>query len=192
MHDLGVKLYPVNLPIFVRKRRDGTGPRLRIRQNLKSVRSFGDIVGMAHPADALFGDRLKEVSRFQNADFPFAVLTGFGVRNSAAQRVCNELTAIADSEHGYSERKYLRRDMRRRFFIDAVGAAREDDAYGIIFLDFLYRHIAVFQIAIYIEVTHAARDELIILSAEIEDEDFFVLSHDFSSLICNNLFVCKS
>lgn len=82
--------------------------------------------------------------------------------------------------------------MGRRFLIDAVGTAREDDADGIIFLDFLYRHIAVFQIAIHIEVAHAPRDELIVLSAEIEDEDFFVLSHDFSSLIRNNLFVCKS
>ena len=147
---------------------------------------------MAHPADALFGDILKEISRFQNADLPFAVLARFGVRNGAAQRVCNELTAIADSEHGYAERKYLGGDMGRRFLINAVWTAREDDADGIIFLDFLYRHIAVFQIAIHIEVTHAPRDELIVLSAEIEDEDFFVLSHDFSSLIRNNLFVCKS
>ena len=63
------------------------------RKDLKSGGRLGNIVGVAHPADALFGDVLKELSSVQNADLPFSVLARRRMSDFAAQRIGNQLTA---------------------------------------------------------------------------------------------------
>ena len=180
---------PVNFSFRRTERRDGAGPRLRVRQHFESFGRAGDVIGMAHPADAAGGNAVEKRSFFQDADLPSAVFARPGVGDFAAQRVRDELAAVADAEHGDAERKDLRGDVGGILRIDAVGPAREDDADGIIRPDLLYRHVAGFQIAVDVEVAHPPRDELVVLSAEVEDENSFVFFHNFSDSSFRRIFM---
>ena len=148
MRHFGVELNAVNFLFFVRKCGYGAGARFRVRKDLKSGGRLGNIVGVAHPADALFGDVLKELSSVQNADLPFSVLARRRMSDFAAQRIGNQLTAVANAEDGDSESENFRGHVRRRLLVNAIGTARKNDADGIVFFDLLYRHIAAFKIAV--------------------------------------------
>ena len=183
MHHFGMKLNAVYVAFFVAEGRHGAGARFGIGQHLKACGRLGNIIRMAHPTDAFFGNILKERALLQNADFPLAVFARFGMRHFSAQRIGDQLTAVADPQHGDTKGKYLCRNVRGALLVNAVGSARKNNPDGVVVPDLLHRHIAGLEVAIDVEIAHAARDQLVILSAEIEDENFFVSCHDLFFLL---------
>ena len=138
--DLGVKLHAVDALFLAPVHRNGAG--LCGSEHFKARRNLRDVIGMAHPADAALRDILGERTRLDEGEGPFAVLAGRGMLYFTSQRVGDELAAIADAEHGNAELQDRGIDMGRTRVVHAVGAAREDDADGIVRLDLLHRHVA--------------------------------------------------
>jgi hypothetical protein len=55
--------------------------------------------------------------------------------------------------------------------VDAGGTARQHDAVGLETLDRLERHVERVDLAVNVLLADAARDQLRVLGAEVEDED---------------------
>ena len=62
--------------------------------------------------------------------------------------------------------------------VGAVGAAGEDDALGVFGLDFGKVGAVRINLAIYVAFADAAGDQLIILAAEIQNDDSFLLHEE--------------
>ena len=191
MHHFGVELHAVNLALFAFERRHGTGARRGIRDDGKARGDFGDVIGVAHPADALFGNPRKEFTLAAAHDLALAVFAGIGMGHLAAERIGDELTAVTNAENGNPEIEYFFIHAGRTRFVYAVGPARENDADGRIFFDLFNAHRAGFEVAVHFQIAHAARNELIVLPAEIQNQYslvihillFFSYASKFSALI---------
>ena len=68
-------------------------------------------------------------------------------------------------------------------FVDAVGAAGENDADGGEFLDFFQGYIVGVDLAVHIAFAHPAGDQLVILAAEVQDQNFFVIHAPLASFL---------
>src|SRR5581483_2040918 len=64
-------------------------------------------------------------------------------------------------------------DLGRAVLVHARGAAAEDEPGGLAFAQLLPRSRARHELAVDVRLAHAARDQLAVLRAEIEDEDRF-------------------
>ena len=133
---------------------------------------------MAHPGDALLrqppekpaggvetGERL--------AVFPGGVVLGGG--DLAAQAVGDQLTAVADAKNGDAQLENGRVHMGRALFVDAVGAAGEDETDGGEAADLLQGQIVGLDLAVNVAFAHPAGDQLVVLAAEIQDQDFLLV-----------------
>ena len=89
----------------------------------------------------------------------------------AAERPRPELTAVADAEDRDAEIKELRADMRGCGIIDAVRSAGEDDTGRVQCPDLLYGCLLALDLAVDTALAHAACDELVVLTAEVENDD---------------------
>ena len=131
---------------------------------------------MAHPGDALFGQPLEDGTGYIVISFGFAVFTGgiiLGRRYLTTQIVSKELAAVANAEHRNAQLKDSGINLRRVDFVDTAGASGENDANGRIRFDSLYRHGIGMHLAVDIALTDPPGDQLVILSAEIQDQHFF-------------------
>ena len=94
-----------------------------------------------------------------------------GWMNFASESVDNELQAIADAEDGNAEVEDFLVGMRRAIVVDGGWSARQNNADGRVTANFIeldvegkdYREDLIF--------ADAARDELRILRAEVENND---------------------
>ena len=93
------------------------------------------------------------------------------------QQVHHQLAAVADAQHRYAPAEDLGVDGGRVLQINAVGAAGEDDALGVLCLD--NRQIGFIGIDFTVDIVLAdtARDQLIVLAAKVQHDDSFML-HD--------------
>ena len=113
--------------------------------------------------------------------FTFAVFALGGVLHFSPQRIGDELAAIADAEHGDAEL----RAPRGRYAGEAGSYTlfgppvkmMPMGSYALICSTVMSQG---FEVAIYLEVAHAARNELIVLPAEVEDEHALMLHSHFS------------
>lgn len=92
----------------------------------------------------------------------------------AAHDVRGELHAVADAEDGYTEVEDCGVAGGRAVFVDAAGAAGEDDALGVHRGEFLRGDLGRDKPREDASLAHAAGDELRGLRAEVEDGDDFV------------------
>ena len=97
--------------------------------------------------------------------------------NLAAQCVRHQLTAVADTQNGHAQRKQGRINLRRSVIVNAVGAACEDDALGVLRLDFLQGFFPGHDFAVYMMFSDTAGNQLIILTAEVQNEDHFLIHY---------------
>jgi len=102
----------------------------------------------------------------------FAMVRG---DNLSAEHLGHQLGAIADAEHRYAKLKDFRITARSVFGSDAGGASGEDNALVIASPDAVHRDAVGQDFAVDVVFAHAAGDQLVVLTAEIKDEDGFVV-----------------
>ena len=149
---------------------------LRVGGGPEAVWHLGDIVRMAHPGDGLFRhilNALKQQAGFVVAGFGLAVFRGDAGGNLSAQGVRHQLTAVADAQNGNAQLKNLRADPGRSVIVYAVGTAGEDDAHRVQRPQLLNGCLIAFDFAVYAAFTDSAGNQLVVLTAEIENQYFF-------------------
>ena len=174
--DLGVELHAVEASFNVGYRHVGAGVAVSDKGEFR--RQVGHIIAMAHPAYALLGQTLEERAGGVKISLGLAVFPcgiALGGRDLAAEGVSYELAAVADAEYGYAELEYLGVDLGGGLLIHAVGAAGEDYADRLLRFYLLERGGVRLYLAIHAAFTHAPCDKLIILTAEVKDDYFFLL-----------------
>lgn len=132
-------------------------------------------VRMAHPDGALLRHILEEQGvALGDGHIDLAVLGGLGGDDAAACHPGSQLAAVADAEDGNAQLQHLGIIMGRGHIIDAVGAAGKDDALVAPGLDLLRGNgVVLLDLRIHVQVTNPAGNQLIVLAAKIQDEDFF-------------------
>ena len=103
----------------------------------------------------------------------FALVAG---RHFAIEVISHKLHAVADAQHGNAQIKNAGVGLIIGF-IHGIGAAGQDNAFGVEGFDVFQRHVVGVQLAINVGFAHAPGDELGNLRAEVENQDF-VLGHD--------------
>ena len=164
VQDLGVELHGVEAACLILRGSHRTVGR--VGHDLKAGGGLLDVVVMAHPADILRGQRVKQRAGGVQVDQRLAVLALGCLADLAAQHVHHQLAAVADAEDGRIRQ------------VGAVGAAGEDDALGVFGLDFGKVGAVRINLAIYVAFADAAGDQLIILAAEIQNDDSFLLHEE--------------
>ena len=171
--DLGMELDGVE-PLFgVFHGRHGA--HIRMGRDLEPGGHFFDAVGVAHPHHALGGYALHQAGGglIQN-EVNLAVLAGLRGNDGTAAHPGGELGAVADAENRNAQLQHLGVIVGGGHIIDAVGTAGEDDA-AVTGSSNLLRSDAVvgLDFGVDVQVTNPAGNQLIILAAEVQNEDFF-------------------
>ncbi len=109
--------------------------------------------------------------RAQQFHLRVAVLALVGGAHFAAQLVHHELQAVTDAQHRQSEMQDALVRRRRVGVVDGRRPARQHDARGRVALDFVERGGAGQDDGEDVLFADAARDELRILRAKVEDDD---------------------
>ena len=107
----------------------------------------------------------------QQFDVGVPVLALLAGTDFAAQLVGHVMQAVADAQHGQAEVQDLLFGDGRAGFVDGRRASGEDDAAGRVALDFFERGRAREDDGEDVLFADAARDELGVLRAEVEDDD---------------------
>ena len=114
-----------------------------------------------------------------------AVLALLGVAHFATQRDGHDLLSVAEAEHRDAQLQDLGVDGGGVLGVDAGGAAGEDDGGGGDGADFVGRDVARHDLGVDVQVAHAAGDQLAVLGAEVEDEDFLACVGGFVHVLCS-------
>ena len=129
---------------------------------------------MAHPDLFGFLHTAKDRIAIDEVAHRSAVLTAGCVVDFAAEGLAGELHPVADTEDGDTQVEQSFVALRGTFFVNAVGAAREDDAFGGQFGDAFGGDVMANDLAIHILFANAAGDQLRVLRSKIEDQDALV------------------
>ena len=188
MQNLGVELYAVQAA----RRILGRCHRAigRMGHNLEAGSRRLNIIVMAHPADILCRQTVKQRARGIKIHQRLAILAFRSFGDLAAQHMHHELAAVADAKNRHTPSINFRVNGRRIGQIGAVGAAREDNTLGIFGFDFGEVRAVRIDLAVNVALTHAARNQLIVLAAEVKNNNGFLLHgvtpFSFSFLLSNN------
>ena len=140
---------------------------------------FAHRVTMAHPHGLLVRRLAIQRRRAAATCTIHAVNTGegsgavfalLGMTHRTAERLRHDLLAVAKTEHGDAQLEDLGVDRRCIFGIDACRTARQDDGARILLTHLISGDVARNDLGIHVQVTHATRDELAVLRAEIENQ----------------------
>ena len=173
-----MELHAVKAPLFVGN--GHIGAVVGVGDERESIRHPGHVIPVAHPGDALGGQILEEFGGVVVIGLCLAVLPGgvvLGGRDLTAQRVGHELAAVADAQNGHAPGEDFRVHMGGGLQIHGVGAAGEDDADGVQGLQLGERGGIGLDLAVHAALTHPAGNELVILAAEIQNQDKLVVVH---------------
>ena len=162
------------------------GAGVRVRHELEPIGHLSHVIAVAHPGDALGRQTLEQLAGSLIKRLGLAVLSGavrLGSGDFAAQSVRHELTAVADAQDGHAQLEDGGVVVGCFCVVDAVGAAGEDEADGVHGFQFFQGGRIGLDFTIYIALTDTAGDQLVILSAEIQYNDQFMLHafHPFLS-----------
>ena len=102
-----------------------------------------------------------------------AEFAGAGRGDMTAQGLGQRLHAVADAEHGLAAFQHDGGQTRGIRFVDAGGAAGEDEGVGV--GELLVGRVPMQQFAVDAEVAHTAGDKLGGLGAEVDDGDGVVV-----------------
>ena len=129
---------------------------------------------MAHPGDGSPVDTLEQQGRGVYLGFGPAEFRQGAVNCRAdlsTQRVSHELHAVADTKNRDAQVEDLLGHSRGIFKINAVRSTGEDDALGVHRADLLNGGLVGLDLAVDFVFSHAACDKLVVLTAEIENEN---------------------
>ena len=155
------------------------GAVIRGGGDLEALGKGADPVGVAHPDNAALGHVGKELgSLLFQVQLDFAVFRGLGGNDRAAGHPGGELAAIADAENGDSQLQHRGVIMRGGHIVDAVGAAGEDNALVVPGLDLLGGDcVVLLNLRVDVEIPDSAGNQLIILAAKVQNQNFFQSKH---------------
>ena len=148
-----------------------------------------DVVVVAHPADGGGGHPFKQLAGSVQKDLGLAVLPLGGDGHPAAEQVHHQLAAVADAQDGHPPGKDLGVTAGRILQIDAVGPAGEDDPLGVLGADDRKVGLIGIDLTVDVVLTHPARDQLVVLPAEVQYDHSFMLLHSVSSCILTELLI---
>ena len=133
---------------------------------------------MAHPADKAVR-LVAEEQAFDRAacGFGAAVFPAVGAGNMPAKLLRNELNAIADAQNWNSELIERGVDPGSVLDVDAVRPAGKDDADRVLLLDFLDGNGIGLDLAVNAALAHPTCDEMVILSAKVDDQYQLMVLH---------------
>jgi hypothetical protein len=109
-----------------------------------------------------------------NGEQPFAVFALLAAFNFPAQKVREHLQAVADAEHRHAQIEDGLVRERRVFCVNAGRPTRQNQSRWLERGNFLRGCVVAKDGGIHITLANAARDDLCVLRAEVEDDDLFV------------------
>ena len=151
----------------------GHGAIWCVRRGAKAQRQGRDPVRVAHPAGGAWRDVRKQGAVRRKGQVGAAIFRGVGGLDPAAQPIGHELGAIADAQNRHTQIEELSGTGGGVRGIDAAGAAGEDDALGLPGANELQGRGVGQNLAIHTAGPDAAGDKLLILAAEVQDENGF-------------------
>ena len=172
MLHLRVELHPVQLFFFTLD--SGIGGRRGMADGGKALRQAADIVHMAHPADGLLRQSLKKRAFGIVVHRRFAEFAGFGACDLTPQGMAHHLQAVAQPQNGNPQPEYRRVHTGRPRLVYAVRSAGKDDPDGRKLPDLFHGLLVGMHLAVYPQIPHPARNELVILPAEIQYQNRLV------------------
>ena len=174
MHDLRMELYRIEVLGFIFH----AGYRAyRCRCcYLEAFRCLLDVIRMAHPADGLRRNAFEELGpRFCNRNLGLAVFTGRRRLHGAAEDMCHELAAVADTEDRHAQLEELCAADSGTLSIYAVRTTRKDNALEIHCFYLVQRECMRMYLTIYIAFSYASGNQLVILAAKVQYQNHFIV-----------------
>ncbi len=129
------------------------------------------LVAMAHPDIELFGKAAKERRLRDHFHLRMTVFARRSRLNPPAQVMHDEVQPVADAEHGNVHRKQRRVGGGRVRIVDRAGPAGEDQSQRLECANLLDRRGAGQHHGEDVELADAARDQLGVLRAEVQNDD---------------------
>ena len=168
---------------------------VRMCGDLKASRGLRDVVGVAHPAGrslrSIACHSLEQLGAGLNSIqlyFGVAVLADGGRLHLAAQFMCHELRSVADAQHRDPQPEQGFVASRRIVCIDAVGPSCQDDSLRVHGQDLSRRLCIGMDLAINVAFSDSSRDQLLVLSAKVQDYDQFSVHRSAPFIMCQ---VCQ-
>ena len=143
----------------------------------KALRNLRHVIAVAHPRNGLLRDALEQLAAGIVIGDGLAVLPGgilLGSRDLTAQGVGHQLTAVANAQDGNAQPEHFRVNVGRFLQIHAVGAAGENNAHGRKGADLVQGCGVGLDLAVDVLLPHPPGDQLIVLSAKVQNQDFFL------------------
>ena len=172
---LRVELNTVEAPALIGN--GGIGAGVGMGDQRKALRNLRHVIAVAHPRNGLLRDALEQLAAGIVIGDGLAVLPGgILLRGSdlTAQRMRHQLAAVANAENGNPQPEHFRVNVGRFLQIHAVGAAGENDAHGRKGADLVQGCGVGLDLAVDILLPHPPGDQLIVLSAKVQNQDFFL------------------
>ena len=166
---LRVELHGIQPLFAVLHRRNGT--ILRPPGHGKALRQRGDTVGVAHETELLRRKPRKQGTLRRKLHFRLAVFAGIAGRHLSAERPRHELCAVAYAEHRHTQPEQRRVTVGRALVIHTVGTAGQDNADRRKGAYFVHVRLAGKHDRIHAALAHTPCDKLLILTAEIENNN---------------------
>ena len=174
--DLWMILHAVETADFISN--GSVGAHVRVPHQGETVGHLGHVVPVAHPGDALLRQVLEEATGGIVVGDGLSVLAGgvlLGGGDETAQVMGHQLATIADTQNGHAPGEDLRVDLGGGVQIDAVGPTGENNADGIHGFQLRQGGGVGLYLAVNAAFPHPAGDELVVLAAEVQHEDKFMV-----------------
>ena len=130
-----------------------------------------DGVTVAHPHDLVVGGAAEQAGVTGHGGLGVPVLAGAGTTDCAAEGVGHGLEAVADTQDGHASLKNRGIDGGRTLLVHGRRATGQDDGRGLLGEHVRHAHGVGDDLGVDVGLTHAARDQLGVLRAEVNDED---------------------
>ena len=130
-----------------------------------------DGVAVAHPHDLVVGGAFEQARTRRNRGLGVPVLAGARATDGAAEGVGHGLEAVADAQDGHAGLEDRGIDGGSPLLVHGGRAAGQDDGGGLLGEHVRHAHGVGDDLGVDVSLTHAARDQLGILRAEVDDED---------------------
>ena len=173
---LGMVLHTIEAPALIAD--CNVGASIGMGHQGEALGHLCHIIAVAHPGNALLGQALEQLAAGIIIGLGLAVLPGrilLGCCHLSAQGVGHQLAAIADAKDRHAQLKDLGIVMGRILLINAAGAAGEDDADGVHGLQLFKGGGIGLYLAVDIAFPDAAGNQLIILTAKVQDNDHLMI-----------------
>ena len=141
-----------------------------MRRNPEIRRSLFNVVRVAHPADRLFRYVFKQRGRPIHFHLRLAVLADRGSFYAAVQQIGHQLGTVTNSQNRDPQLEDFLRTSGRVLSVYAVGPSCKNDALRIHFLNLFKAHSTGVDFAVHIAFSDSSGNQLIVLSAEVEDD----------------------